>query len=164
VTVTSEIAPAQNGAGYRSGVLGLLSRVNFLVLPLLLIIVTLSLFSPQFLTAGNFENVMRLAAIYIILGVGQTFVMTTGNIDLSVGSMAALIMALVGTFVVGGGSLPVSIAYAVLLGAAFGTINGLLVTKLRIPALLATLGALVTYRGSCRNTCTAPITSGFPTA
>lgn len=145
--MSSEIVSAPGKTGERSGLVGILTRVNFLVLPLLLIVVGLSFFSPAFLTAGNMENVTRLAAIYVILGVGQTFVMTTGNIDLSVGSMTALIMALVGTFVLGGGSLPVAIGYALLLGAIFGSINGVLVTKLRIPALLATLGALVTYRG-----------------
>ena len=125
----------------------LLARINFLTIPLLLIILVLSIVSPQFLSALNIGNVARLAAIYVLLGVGQTYVMTTGNIDLSIGSMTALIMALVGTYVVGGGSLGIAILYAVALGAAFGALNGVLVTKLRIPSLLATLGALVAYRG-----------------
>jgi len=124
-----------------------LSRINFLVMPLLLITLVLSFVSPQFLSPMNIENVMRLAAIYVILGVGQTYVMTTGNIDLSIGSMTALVMALVGTYVLSGGPLILAILYALALGAAFGAINGIMVTKLRIPALLATLGALVTYRG-----------------
>ena len=131
----------------RSSAIALLARINFLTIPLLLIILVLSIVSPQFLSALNISNVTRLAAIYVLLGVGQTFVMTTGNIDLSIGSMTALIMALVGTYVVGGGSLGVAILYAVALGAAFGALNGVLVTKLRIPSLLATLGALVAYRG-----------------
>lgn len=125
----------------------LLARINFLTIPLLLIILVLSIVSPQFLSALNIGNVARLAAIYVLLGVGQTYVMTTGNIDLSIGSMTALIMALVGTYVVGGGSLGIAILYAVALGATFGALNGVLVTKLRIPSLLATLGALVAYRG-----------------
>ncbi len=124
--------------------LALLSRINFLVMPLLLITLVLSFVSPQFMTSMNIENVTRLAAIYVILGVGQTYVMTTGNIDLSIGSMTALVMALVGTYVLSGGSLILAILYAVALGAAFGAVNGIMVTKLRIPSLLATLGALVT--------------------
>jgi len=135
----------QGAAG--SNILTMLARINFLTIPLLLITLVLAVLSPQFLTPLNIENVTRLAAIYVILGVGQTYVMTTGNIDLSIGSMTALIMALVGTYVVAGGNLIVAILYAVALGTAIGMLNGVLVTKLRIPSLLATLGALVAYRG-----------------
>lgn len=127
--------------------MAILSKINFLVLPLLLITLALSFVSPQFLSVINIENVTRLAAIYVLLGVGQTYVMTTGNIDLSIGSMTALIMALVGTYVLSGGPLILAILYALALGAAFGALNGVIVTKLRIPSLLATLGALVAYRG-----------------
>lgn len=135
------------GKGTGGNALALLSRVNFLVMPLLLITLVLSFVSPQFLSPMNIENVTRLAAIYVILGVGQTYVMTTGNIDLSIGSMTALVMALVGTYVLSGGPLILAVLYALVIGAVFGAINGIMVTKLRIPALLATLGALVTYRG-----------------
>ena len=121
---------------------------NFLFVPLLLICVALYLLAPNFATGQNIENILRLAAIYIIIGVGQTFVMTSANIDLSVGSMAALIMALVGTVVLGGYGVTAGIVLSLMLGAAMGAVNGVIVTKLKIPALLATLGVLVTYRGA----------------
>lgn len=121
---------------------------NFLLLPLILICVALFFLAPNFATGQNIENILRLAAIYAIIGVGQTFVMTSANIDLSVGSMAALIMALVGTVVLGGYGVTAGIVLALILGAAMGAVNGLIVTKLKIPALLATLGVLVTYRGA----------------
>lgn len=124
-----------------------LGAINFLFIPLVLIVALLSFTSPDFMSTNNINNVTRLAAIYVLLGIGQTFVMTTGNIDLSVGSATALVMALVGTIVLSGMPLYVVIPCALLLGAALGTLNGVLVTKLRIPALLATLGALTAYRG-----------------
>lgn len=120
---------------------------NFLVIPIVLIVVVLAIVAPKFMSPVNIENIVRLAAIYIIIGVGQTFVMTSANIDLSIGSMAALIMALVGTVVLGGYGVPLGIAMALVLGLVFGVLNGVIVTKLKVPALLATLGVLVTYRG-----------------
>lgn len=122
-------------------------RVNFLLLPLLLIIIGMTLATDRFLTPNNLFNIMRTASIFIVIGVGQTFVITSANIDLSVGSMMALIVGLTGTFLVSGGSVIVAILMALSLGILFGLINGLVVTRLGVPALLATLGTLVTYRG-----------------
>jgi ribose/xylose/arabinose/galactoside ABC-type transport system permease subunit len=125
-----------------------LDRTNFLVIPLIVFVVALSLLTDTFLTSQNLFNIMRAAAVYIIIGVGQTLVITSANIDLSVGSMLALVMALTGTYlVVYEGSLPVAILLALTLGGIFGLFNGLVVTRLHVPALLATLGTLVTYRG-----------------
>ncbi len=120
---------------------------TFLIVPLLLIGLALTLYTDTFLSTGNLFRIMRTAAVYAIIGVGQTFVITSGNIDLSVGSMLALIMAITGTFVVAGVSIPVAIVIALLLGVIFGIINGLVVAWLRVPALLATLGTLITFRG-----------------
>jgi ribose transport system permease protein len=125
----------------------LLDRTNFLVVPLVIFIVALSLLTDTFLTSQNLFNIMRAAAVYIIIGVGQTLVITSANIDLSVGSMMALVMALSGTYLVQGVSVPVTILLALALGALLGLFNGLIVTRLHVPALLATLGTLVTYRG-----------------
>ena len=80
------------------GIQGAFKRVtdiNLLIVPLIGIVIGLSLFSDAFLTTSNFQNLLRLAAFFIVLGVGQTFVITSGNIDLSIGSMLALVMALV---------------------------------------------------------------------
>ncbi|MGF1627631.1 MAG: ABC transporter permease [Alphaproteobacteria bacterium] len=127
--------------------------LNFLFVPILVIFVVLSIYAPNFLTAGNIENILRLACIYMVLGVGQTMVMTSANIDLSIGSMSALIMALVGTVVLGdfafllGQNVLAGIVLALVLGTTFGAVNGLIVTKFKVPSLLATLGVLVTYRG-----------------
>jgi ribose transport system permease protein len=124
-----------------------LERVNFLVLPLLLIMLGLALATDKFFTANNLFNIMRTASVFMVIGVGQTFVITSANIDLSVGSMLALIAALAGTYLATGGSVIVAILMALALGIVFGALNGLIVTRLGVPALLATLGTLVAYRG-----------------
>lgn len=121
---------------------------TFLIVPLVIIVVALTLYTDTFMSTGNLFRIARTAAVVSIIGIGQTFVITSGNIDLSVGSMLALIMALTGTFIVGGGSIPVAILLAMALGVIFGVINGLIVARLRVPALLATLGTLITFRGA----------------
>lgn len=148
------------------GIRGFFKRVtdiNLLIVPLVGIVVGLTLFSDVFLTTSNFQNILRLAAFFIVLGVGQTFVITSGNIDLSIGSMLALVMALVSLNLVAPGyPIPVVVLGAIVLGALFGTLNGLIVTKLKIPALLATLGGLIAYRGAVQQYMYGGQYTGFP--
>lgn len=132
-------------------------------MPLIGVVIGLSFFSDAFLTTGNFQNILRLAAFFTVLGVGQTFVITSGNIDLSIGSMLALVMALVSfNLIAPGYPLIVILLGSMFLGAFFGTINGLIVTKLKIPALLATLGGLIAYRGIVQQYMYGGQYTGFP--
>lgn len=137
--------------------------INLLIVPLIGIVILLSLFSDSFLTTSNFQNLLRIAAFFIVLGVGQTFVITSGNIDLSIGSMLALVMALVSFELVDPG-LPIGLVVlgSVVIGAFFGAINGLIVTVLKIPALLATLGGLIAYRGIVQQYMYGGQYAGFP--
>lgn len=124
-------------------------EANLLILPTILLIIGLSFFSEVFLTTHNITNILRTAAIFVILGVGQTFVITSANIDLSIGSMMALVMALTAELIIIHGlTTPLAILFAIAAGAAFGVLNGVIVTKLKVPALLATLGGLIAYRGA----------------
>lgn len=139
------------------------SKLNLLILPLVVIVIALTLFSDVFLTTSNFQNILRLAAFFVVLGVGQTFVITSGNIDLSIGSMVALVMALVAfNLVATGFPIAVVILGSIVIGAIFGTLNGLIVTKLKIPALLATLGGLIAYRGAVQEYMYAQQYTGLP--
>ncbi len=109
----------------------------------------LSLLNPYFLTPRNIGNVLRQASINGILAVGQTFVILTGGIDLSVGSLLAL-CGLLGSMVVTGadpGSPAVAILLGVGAGLGLGMVNGLVVAHLRVPAFVATLGMLSVARG-----------------
>ena len=109
----------------------------------------LSLLNPYFLTPRNIGNVLRQASINGILAIGQTFVILTGGIDLSVGSLLAL-CGLLGSMVVTGadpGSPAVAILLGVGAGLGLGMVNGLVVAHLRVPAFVATLGMLSVARG-----------------
>lgn len=108
--------------------------------------VAMSLTSEHFLTATNLLNVARQAAPIIIIGVGMTFVMATAGIDLSVGSMVALVSVLIATGLVAGLPPLLVIALVVVVGGLLGALNGVIVT-LGVPAFVVTLAALTSLRG-----------------
>jgi ribose transport system permease protein len=126
----------------------LINSGTFLIVPIILIMLGLWYFTDAFMSTENLLRVARAASIYAIIGVGQTFVITSGNIDLSVGSSVALTGAITGTYLVGGGSVPRAMLLSVAVATFLGAINGLIVAWLGVPALLATLGTLITYRGA----------------
>lgn len=113
-----------------------------------------SLLSPEFATIDNLLNVLTRTAFIGIIAVGMCFVIILGGIDLSVGSMAALIagaviLAMNALGAVGWSSAAVVVAgmaFAVLLGAVFGLSHGLLITRGRIEPFIVTLGTLGIFR------------------
>lgn len=139
-----------------------LKNMNMLILPIILFMILMSILSDRFFTTANQFSMMRAASIFVIIGVGQAFVMCSRNIDLSVGSMLGLIMGVVGTFVFGGGSITLAILLALGLGIVLGLFNGFVVTWLKVPALLATLGTLVAYRGLVNQYMYGSTVSRFP--
>ncbi|NYE60992.1 ribose transport system permease protein [Duganella sp. 1224] len=128
------------------------------VLALFLLCVAGGLLNPDFATLDNLMNVLTRTAFIGIIAVGMTFVIVSGGIDLSVGSMAALIA---GAMIVlmnaaAGAAQPVSplvtvllgVALALLLGGALGGAHGLLVTRGRIEPFIVTLGTLGIFRAT----------------
>jgi simple sugar transport system permease protein len=128
-----------------------LSSLPFLhvLLAIIVLYVVFSLMAPNtFNSSHNQTTIMRAAAVFLILGVGQTLVMTTGGIDLSTGSTVGLVSCIVGTGLDSGAMAPVlAVPLAILLGGCLGAFNGFNVTVLKVPPLLATLGTFVAYRG-----------------
>ncbi|MBX3070520.1 MAG: ABC transporter permease [Thermomicrobiales bacterium] len=128
--------------------------------PLLsLIILSLLIWSQEsvFMTSGNWTNIARQAALMAILGVGMTFVILTGGIDLSVGSILAL-SAVSGALLIdrhGWGMEAVLVTLGV--GMLCGLINGLIITIGRIPPFIVTLGTMQIFRGVA-----SEITAGEP--
>ena len=117
-------------------------------LSLIALFIGLSIASPYFLTANNLASVARQTAVFNTMALGMTIVIITGGIDLSVGSilgLAGLIgaMALEAGYPVAGGVL-----VGIIVGTGCGFLNGLLITRLRIPPFVVTLGALGIYRGA----------------
>ena len=107
--------------------------------------------TPHFLTVSNLLNVAEQAAIIAIVAVGMTFVIITGGIDLSVGSVFALLGVLLSIMLTEWrlpGALAVILVIAV--GVALGLVHGLLITRLNIQPFIVTLCGLLFYRGLAR--------------
>ncbi|NDJ60450.1 MAG: ABC transporter permease [Chloroflexi bacterium] len=128
------------------------------LIALLLLCIYLALATPFFLTEGNITNVLRRGAVLAILAIGQTFVILSAGIDLSVGSVAALSASvsavlmtqrieITETLFIGPVDFWVGLPIGIGVGALAGLINGLIITRGRIPDFITTLGALVTLQG-----------------
>jgi len=110
--------------------------------------IILSIISPYFLTINNILNILWNVSVVGIMSVGMTFVILTGGIDLSVGSVvcvAGLASALF--FDLGIFNLSSTLILVIIIGALLGYINGLLVASVKITAFIVTLATMVFYRG-----------------
>ncbi|MCC9195398.1 ABC transporter permease [Arthrobacter sp. zg-Y820] len=116
---------------------------------LAVLVVATAVVNPLFLSPQGLKDLMLNATVMVILAVGQTMVIVTRNVDLSVGSILGLVAFGTGAVFAGAPDMP--ILAVVLLGMAFGSVlglfNGLLVTLAKVPALVITLGTLYIYRG-----------------
>ena len=102
--------------------------------------------SPYFFSPHNFKNILVAVSTIGILSVGTTMVIVTGGIDLSIGSVLALTGVLVAYFS-HHMPIPAAVSLALLIGAAAGAFNGLMITRVGINPLIATLGSLSIHRG-----------------
>src|SRR5258706_264229 len=124
-----------------------LGRESGGILVLLIFIAALILTTNDFLTFTNLDNLIRQVAVFAILSVGQLFVILTAGIDLSVGSVLGLSGGVTALLLTSGASIPVAILAGLGVGLAVGLINGLLVSRLKLPPFIATLGMLGVARG-----------------
>ena len=124
---------------------------------LALLFVILSIASPYFLTTTNLASVIRQTAVINIMALGMTLVIVSGGIDLSVGSILAF-SGVVGTMtMLSGGSVPLGVAAGIVAGTLWGCANGLMISTLRLPPFIVTLGTLGIVRGL-----TLVISGGLP--
>jgi ribose transport system permease protein len=107
----------------------------------------LSLLSPYFFTVGNLSEITLQTAVIGIIAAGQTLVILSGGIDLSVGSVFACSGVAGGLIFQVTGNLWLTSVATLLTGAALGSLNGLFITRLRVPPFIATLGMLGMARG-----------------
>jgi ribose/xylose/arabinose/galactoside ABC-type transport system permease subunit len=121
-----------------------------------------SLATDTFLTPVNLSNVLRQNAFIAILAAGMTFVILTGGIDLSVGSVVALSGVVCADLLANGAGILPSIAAGLLVGVAVGVVNGLAVTRLRIPAFVVTLAMMLSIRGAAFKYTDARTITGLP--
>jgi inositol transport system permease protein len=119
-----------------------------IVLALLLIGGALSVATPNFLTVPNLVNVARQISLNGILAVGVTFVLLTGGVDLSLGSLVALTGVVAASFAHPGAyPVVVPVAMGLLAGTACGAANGLVITRGRVAPFIVTLGMMTVARG-----------------
>lgn len=104
--------------------------------------------TPHFLTVSNLLNIAQQTSINAIVAAGMTFVIISGGIDLSVGSIVALSGVVLGTLLQDGHAAAVAIPVAALVGIAAGLLNGLLVSVGNLPPFIATLGMMSVARGA----------------
>lgn len=126
-------------------------RFRFEGLGLTLVLIALILFftwiNPRFGTLSNLANVLTQSSTYVIVAMGMTFVIAKAGIDLSVGSTLALSTCVFFALVDGGWPWAIALPLMFVLAMGLGALNGLMIAFLAIPALIATLGSMVAFRG-----------------
>lgn len=110
-------------------------------------IIAMAIYDDYFLTYANLNNVMRGAVVPLLLAIGTTFVITTGMIDLSLGSLMALNTVIMLGFMDAGVPVPLAVIAVVIVSAALGgLVNGLLIAKFQLFFMVVTLGTMSVFR------------------
>ena len=141
----------------------LLRHETILALLVILALFVLDRQSEAFFTLGNIFNQGRLMTEVGLVALIMTFVIVTGGIDLSVGSILGMTAILLGVFWKNLGiPLPLAIFLALVVGTFAGFLNGVIITRFRVPPLIATLGTLALYRGIAEGVSQARSVRGYP--
>jgi rhamnose transport system permease protein len=125
------------------------ARELSILIALGVLVTVTALSNPRFLSAQSIRDILLGATILVVLAVGQTIIIITRNVDLSVGSVVGLVAFATGKLFLAAPDTPVVLAVVagVALGAVCGAINGGLIAAARVPALVVTLGTLYVFRG-----------------
>ncbi|HPE69444.1 MAG TPA: ABC transporter permease [Thermotogota bacterium] len=126
------------------------------------IVVIFSLSSEYFLDMYNLMNILVQSSLIAIIAVGQTFVILTGGIDLSVGSTVAFSSVSVGLMLVSGVPIWMAVIFGTLIGAGVGMVNGVAIAYGKIPAFIVTLGMMSIARGAALALNSGKPVSGLP--
>ncbi|MED3831858.1 ABC transporter permease [Peribacillus frigoritolerans] len=117
------------------------------LLALVLLFIVITVLNPSFMEPNNILNLLRQTSINALIAFGMTFIILTGGIDLSVGSILALSSALMAGMMVSGLDPILAILVGILLGAIMGVINGILVSKGKMAPFIVTLATMTVFRG-----------------
>ena len=124
------------------------------------IIITFAFFgimNPAYFSVANISTIITQSVTYGLMGIGMTCVIITGGIDLSVGSVLALVACVAAQLAKAGLPIPIWIALCLVIGFGLGIINGFLISKLHLQTFVATMGTMSIYRGLAY-----VITGGYP--
>jgi erythritol transport system permease protein len=153
-----ESSTAKNKAKKKKSSIGLILLKGRTFIALIILLVAFSFIAPNFLSYNSLSSIGKHVALYGILAIGMTFVIITGGIDLSVGSIVGLVGMIAGGLINEGlklnafgvtiyFSIPVICIITMILGALIGLINGLVITKFNVAPFIATLGMMYVARG-----------------
>lgn len=117
------------------------------LLALILLFIVITILNPSFMEPNNILNLLRQTSINALIAFGMTFIILTGGIDLSVGSILALSSALMAGMMVSGLDPILAILVGVLLGTIMGVINGILISKGKMAPFIVTLATMTIFRG-----------------
>jgi len=159
----SDRAPDRSAARRRRAVLTFVSRYATFI-GLLAMIFFFSINAPDtFFSRANFINILSQASLTAIIAAGLTYTLVVGEFDLSIGYVASFVGLMVAGFLAKAGlPIPVAIGLALLIGIGLGLVNGTLVTKVRINAVIATLGVGTMLSGIGFSYSAFPIAMGIP--
>lgn len=114
---------------------------------LLVLITIVTILSPSFLSTKNIFNILRQTSVNGIIAAGMTFVILTGGIDLSVGSILAISGAVCASLLASGQNIIIAVLAALIIGAMVGFLNGFIITKGKLQPFIATLATMTILRG-----------------
>ena len=132
-------------------------REIIIILGIILMFIVFTLINSAYINPANLRDILEQAVVYGLMGFGMTYVIITGGIDLSSGANLALTGVFLGFMLEAGVPSGIAILLALLIGAAFGSFNGVLVSCMGLQPFIATLGTMQLYRGIAYI-----ITGGFP--
>ena len=118
--------------------------------------------APYFLTVGNLLNILRQISDIGIISIPLTFLLLSGHMDLSVGSIVGVCGIVCGMLLRAGQPIVLAILASIAAGAAVGFVNGVIVGKLKIQAVVVTIGTQVMFRGLCYIMTSGRAVSGYP--
>lgn len=147
---------------YSRRLIDLAIEYNFIVI-FLVVVAIAALLSDNFLTAPNIANLFQQAAVSGVVAIGMTFVILTGNIDLSVGSVTALCGMLVAVLLAQGMPILPALVLTILAGASAGALIGMITALAEVPSFIVSLAGLVSFRGMTYLLTDGVPVSGLPT-
>lgn len=115
---------------------------------LIVLFVVIAVMNDRFVSPSNLSNLLRQVSINALISFGMTFVILTGGIDLSVGSILALSSALLASMISSGMNPEVAIVFSALIGLGLGIINGVIIAYGKVAPFIATLATMTIYRGA----------------
>lgn len=130
---------------------------------LVILVIIFTILNPSFLTMKNVINISKQISIMAILSVGMTFVLLTGGIELSMGSVVSLVVVCISIFVTNAG-LPVwaAMVLSLLIATAIGFMNGVIIAEIKVPPLIMTLGMQIFLYGFTYTICGGLPVYGIP--